>query len=91
MVFFLSFDCVTAASHTVVVPKATTRVLPLGVLFAIITLESLLDCFISSPGKIPPGAVCAFERKPSGSLLTGGEAKNLRALHEYPEFNSLPS
>ena len=25
----------------------------------------------------------AFERKPSGSSLTSGEAKNLRALHEY--------
>ena len=26
----------------------------------------------------------AFERQPSGSLLTSGKAKNLRALHEYP-------
>ena len=38
--------------------------------------------------KTPSGKLCmlgfAFERKPSGSSLTSGEAKNLRALHEYP-------
>ena len=32
----------------------------------------------------------AFERKPSGSSLTSGEAKNLRALHEYPSSDSSP-
>ena len=30
------------------------------------------------------GAGFAFERNPSGSSLTGGEAKNLRASHECP-------
>ncbi len=90
-------NCVTVALQTltlfvwvrILVPQPKKTGHHSMVCFLSLSAESVLSHPVLEKCKAFRKHGFAFERKPVGSSLTNGEAKNIRAKREYPAFRSL--
>lgn len=97
--FFLAAGVLTSTYATRSLPSPKAKLADYAYRYSgILPCEEMQACSrttsVITEDTTPSGKLCmlgfAFERKPSGSSLTSGEAKNLRVSHEYPYSRPSP-